>query len=152
MSSFKKCKIMKSFKLLPQLLLTALLWGGTVSCQTNTNPSESAQVEGVINRNVGVEEFADLINHGPEGILLDVRTDREFSMGHIKGANQIDFYRSDFQEELAKLDPEVPVYVYCRSGNRSGQAAQMMKQMGFTTVYNLQGGMGAWARKQPVAK
>jgi rhodanese-related sulfurtransferase len=73
-------------------------------------------------------------------------------MGHIKGASQIDFYRSDFQEELAKLDPEVPVYVYCRSGNRSGQAAQMMKRMGFTTVYNLQGGMGAWARKQPVAK
>ena len=143
---------MKSVKLLPQLLVAALLWGGAVSCQSKTPAVEANQSEGVINRNVGVEEFADLINNGSEGVLLDVRTDREFSMGHIKGASQIDFYRSDFQEELAKLDPEVPVYVYCRSGNRSGQAAQMMKQMGFTTVYNLQGGMGAWARKQPVAK
>ena len=142
---------MKSVKLLPQLLVAALLWGAVVSCQSKTTAVEITR-EGVINKNVGVEEFADLINNGPEGVLLDVRSDREFSMGHIKGANQIDFYRSDFQEELAKLDPEVPVYVYCRSGNRSGQTAQMMKQMGFTTVYNLRGGMVAWAHKQLVAK
>ena len=143
---------MKSVKLLPQLLVAALFWGGAVSCQSKTTAEETTQSEGVINRNVGVEKFTDLINNGPEGVLLDVRTDREFSMGHIKGANQIDFYRSDFQEELSKLDPKVPVYVYCRSGNRSGQAAQIMRQMGFTTVYNLRGGMGAWAGKQPVAK
>ena len=143
---------MKSVKFFPRVLVVALLWGGAVSCQSNSPSVQSTQVEGVVNENVNVEQFADLIENGPEGLLLDVRTDREFSMGHIKGASQIDFYRNDFQEELAKLDPDVPVYVYCRSGNRSGQAAKMMKQMGFKTVYNLQGGSGAWTRTQPVAK
>ena len=143
---------MKSVKFFPSVLVVALLWGGAVSCQSNSPSVQSTQVEGVVNENVNVEQFADLIENGPEGLLLDVRTDREFSMGHIKGASQIDFYRNDFQEELAKLDPDVPVYVYCRSGNRSGQAAKMMKQMGFKTVYNLQGGIGAWTRTQPIAK
>ena len=68
------------------------------------------------------------------------------------GAAQIDFYRDDFREELAKLNVNTPVYVYCRSGNRSGQAAKMMKSMGFKTVYNLEGGIGAWARNQPIEK
>ncbi len=117
----------------------------------------------------------EAINH-PEATLVDVRTPGEVAMEPVPGAINIPLdevptrweefqamprplvafcrsgYRSDFREEVAKLDPNVPVYVYCRSGNRSGQAAKMMKSMGFKTVYNLEGGMGAWARKQPVEK
>ena len=140
-------------KTIPTVLTVLLLWGGAVSCQSKTEASaEISQSEGVVNADVNVAAFAALIDTAEIGLLLDVRTDREFAMGHIRGAAQIDFYRDDFREELAKLDPNVPVYVYCRSGNRSGQAAKMMKSMGFKTVYNLEGGMGAWARKQPVEK
>lgn len=124
-----------------------------MSCQSKPETAASAvQSEGVVNADVNVAAFAALIDTAEKGLLLDVRTDREFAMGHIRGAAQIDFYRDDFQAELAKLDPNVPVYVYCRSGNRSGQAAKMMKSMGFKTVYNLEGGMGAWARKQSIEK
>ena len=142
-----------SAKTIPTILFVLLFWGGAVSCQSKTEASaEVIQSEGVVNADVNVAAFAALIDTSETGLLLDVRTDREFAMGHIRGATQIDFYRDDFQEELAKLDPNVPVYVYCRSGNRSGQAAKMMKSMGFKTVYNLEGGIGAWARKQPIEK
>ena len=140
-----------SAKTIPTVLIVLLLWGGAVSCQSKPEAStEIAQSEGVVNADVNVAAFAALIDTSETGLLLDVRTDREFAMGHIRGAAQIDFYRDDFQEELAKLDPNVPVYVYCRSGNRSGQAAKMMKSMRFKTVYNLEGGIGAWAREQPI--
>ena len=139
--------------MIPTVLIVLLLWGGAVSCQSKPEAStEIAQSEGVVNADVNVAAFAALIDTSETGLLLDVRTDREFAMGHIRGAAQIDFYRDDFQEELAKLDPNVPVYVYCRSGNRSGQAAKMMKSMRFKTVYNLEGGIGAWAREQPIEK
>tara|TARA_B100001059_G_scaffold153860_1_gene153489 strand:+ start:685 stop:1122 length:438 start_codon:yes stop_codon:yes gene_type:complete len=142
-----------SAKTIPTVLIVLLLWGGAVSCQSKPEAStEIAQSEGVVNADVNVAAFAALIDTSETGLLLDVRTDREFAMGHIRGAAQIDFYRDDFQEELAKLDPNVPVYVYCRSGNRSGQAAKMMKSMRFKTVYNLEGGIGAWAREQPIEK
>ena len=140
-------------KTIPSVLIVPLLWGGAVSCQSKPEASvEVTQSEGVVNVDVNVAAFAALIDTAETGLLLDVRTDREFAMGHIRGAAQIDFYRNDFREELAKLDPNVPVYVYCRSGNRSGQAAKMMKSMGFKTVYNLEGGMSAWVRQQPVEK
>jgi len=142
-----------SAKTLPTVLIVLLLWGGAVSCQSKPEAStEIAQSEGVVSADVNVAAFAALIDTSETGLLLDVRTDREFAMGHIRGATQIDFYRDDFQEELAKLDPNVPVYVYCRSGNRSGQAAKMMMSMRFKTVYNLEGGIGAWAREQPIEK
>ena len=142
-----------SAKTLPTVLIVLLLWGGAVSCQSKPEAStEIAQSEGVVSADVNVAAFAALIDTSETGLLLDVRTDREFAMGHIRGATQIDFYRDDFQEELAKLDPNVPVYVYCRSGNRSGQAAKMMKSMRFKKVYNLEGGIGAWAREQPIEK
>ena len=142
-----------SAKTIPTVLIVLLLRGGAVSCQPKSEASvEVTQSEGVVNVDVSVAAFAALIDTAETGLLLDVRTDREFAMGHIRGAAQIDFYRDDFREELAKLDANAPVYVYCRSGNRSGQATKMMKSMGFKTVYNLEGGIGAWARKQPIEK
>ena len=140
-----------SSRKIPTVLMALFLWGGAVSCQSNPE-TVKVQTEGVLNVDVNVDAFAAILDTAQGGLLLDVRTDREFAMGRIRGATQIDFYRNDFQSELEKLDPKVPVYVYCRSGNRSGQAAKMMKSMGFKTVYNLEGGMGAWARKQPIEK
>jgi phage shock protein E len=140
-------------KTMPTVLIALLLWAGAVSCQSKPEVfAEGTPSEGVVNVDVNVAAFATLIDTAESGLLLDVRTDREFAMGHIRGAAQIDFYRDDFREELAKLDPNVPVYVYCRSGNRSGQAAKIMKSMRFQTVYNLEGGIGAWSREQPIEK
>ncbi len=56
----------------------------------------------------------------------------------------MNFFEKDFNAQLEKLDKTKPVYVYCKAGGRSGKATKQMKKMGFTTVYNLIGGIGAW--------
>lgn len=72
--------------------------------------------------------------------LIDVRTPEEFEAGHIKDAKNIDFFSDAFRVEFEKLDKEKPVYIYCKSGNRSGQSAIKLSAMGFKEIYNLQGG------------
>ena len=59
-------------------------------------------------------------------------------------AIKMNLYASDFKAKLDKLDKTKPVYVYCKVGGRSGQAASQMQAMGFSKVYNLIGGMDAW--------
>ncbi len=84
------------------------------------------------------------LNDKKDEILLDVRTAGEYNDGHIKNALNIDWYSPDFKEQVGKLDKSKPVFVYCKSGGRSGQAVQMLKGMGFTEVYDLDGGITRW--------
>ncbi len=77
-------------------------------------------------------------------VLLDVRTPAEFAGGHLEGARNVDFLASGFADAVAPLDRDATYYLYCRSGNRSGQAAQRMKAMGFADVHNI-GGFDALA-------
>lgn len=77
--------------------------------------------------------------------LVDVRTAQEYHTGHIKNAINIDFFQqSIFMEKFSKLDKSKPVYLYCRSGSRSRQAAGKLAAMGFTTIFDLKGGYMAW--------
>lgn len=78
------------------------------------------------------------------GIILDVRTPAEVAAGKIPNSIAIDISATDFQTKIKALDTTKPVYVYCASGGRSGRAMQLMKSLGFTAVYNLQGGITAW--------
>jgi rhodanese-related sulfurtransferase len=77
-------------------------------------------------------------------LLVDVRTPEEFESGHLKRAVNIDFRSDDFKSQIQKLDKNTPIFVYCHSGNRSGQATAMMQEMGFTNVSNLTGGISGW--------
>jgi rhodanese-related sulfurtransferase len=72
--------------------------------------------------------------------ILDVRTPEELSEGKIEGSINMNFYDGNFRDQVAKLDKAVPVYVYCRSGARSQKAMEIMRELGFTVVYELQGG------------
>jgi len=69
-------------------------------------------------------------------VLLDVRTPGEFTSGHLEGAVNIDVQSSDFDAQVSLLDPEAPYVVYCRTGNRSGQAIARMEALGFTDLTN----------------
>lgn len=131
----------------PVKSLLLVLGIATAGCQAQNTTKE------VVNIDVNVADFELIMDTIPNGLLLDVRTDNEFAQGHLRGAQQIDFYRDDFADALEKLDKDQPVFIYCRSGNRSGKAAKQMKAMGFSAVYNLEGGIGAWSkRNKPVAK
>ena len=78
------------------------------------------------------------------GKLLDVRTPREYSEGHLPNAVNLDYYNKNFKSELAKLPKDKVYYVYCRSGGRSGKTVAMLKAAGFENVYDLQGGITKW--------
>ena len=92
---------------------------------------------------IPVEEFKSLIGT-EETVLLDVRTEEEEIEGDIDGKQLIDFNQPDFLEQIGRLERDKTYLVYCRSGNRSGQACQLMAQMGFKKAYNLIGGIQAW--------
>ena len=78
-------------------------------------------------------------------ITLDVRTPGEFAEGHLEGARLIDFQSGNFENEIATLDKNATYAVYCRSGNRSGQAVKVMQDAGFMNVFNMNGGVIDWA-------
>jgi phage shock protein E len=69
-------------------------------------------------------------------VLIDVRTPAEFATGHLEGAVNIDVQSPDFEARITQLDPEGDYVVYCRSGNRSGQAITRMEALGFSDLVN----------------
>ena len=93
--------------------------------------------------NIGAPQF-QLLASKQQGIIIDVRTPKEFNYGHIQESVNIDFYAGDFTDKLRILRKDVPIYVYCRSGGRSFSAAKKMQGLGFVKVYNLSGGIGSW--------
>lgn len=98
-------------------------------------------------------QFEKKLKEKADKIILDVRTAGEFADGHLPGAVMIDYYKSDFRQQVNKLDKTKPVFVYCASGVRSSSAAKILSQSGFTEVYNLQGGIHAWYRSgKPVER
>ena len=91
------------------------------------------------------EAWASLLAEDPKGAILDVRTADEVSEGIIPGAIHLDiFLGQGFLDGLEALDKSKNYYVYCRSGNRSGQACAIMQSIGFETTYNLVGGFMDW--------
>lgn len=93
---------------------------------------------------VSASKFNQLMNDRPDAIVLDVRTPAEVQQQVLDGALNIDFMQPDFAKQVAGLDKNKTYLVYCRSGNRSGQACQLMGRLGFTDVYNLSGGLINW--------
>lgn len=80
----------------------------------------------------------------PGTTVIDVRTPAEFAEGHLANAVNIDVQAPDFATKIAGLDPAGTYAVYCRSGNRSAAALSAMSAAGFTHLYHLGGGIGAW--------
>ena len=76
--------------------------------------------------------------------VIDVRTPDEFAAGHIEGAINIDVEGDSFYDGIDALDKTKTYAVYCHSGRRSGIAASEMADAGFTSIYNLDGGIIAW--------
>ncbi len=84
-------------------------------------------------------------------LLLDVRTPGEFHSGHIKGALNIDINGPGFKEKIQELDAGKTILVYCHSGARSAKASKVMSENGFSTIFDLSGGIISWkSQKLPV--
>ncbi|HSF54197.1 MAG TPA: rhodanese-like domain-containing protein [Algoriphagus sp.] len=80
----------------------------------------------------------------PDTVILDVRTSGEFSSGKIRGARNLDIMTPGFINQVKNLPKDKTYLVYCRSGNRSGQACDIMADLGFEKIKNLSGGIMRW--------
>jgi rhodanese-related sulfurtransferase len=106
--------------------------------------SSSTPVEGV--GLLSCKDFDQKVKETESVQLIDVRTADEFAGGTIGTAVNIDFFGETFKEEMGKLDLERPVFVFCAKGGRSGKASAICKELGFKTIYDLDGGYTAWSQ------
>lgn len=102
--------------------------------------------EEVVQQAVMIDDTPQEFESNMQGdyLLLDVRTQGEFDEGNIEGATLIPV--SELEERLNEIDEfkNLPVLVYCRSGNRSVTASNILLENGFTNVHNLLGGINGW--------
>lgn len=93
---------------------------------------------------VNAVSFDNLIELGNKQIL-DVRTDKEFNEGHIKGALNIDFWNPEFLALVkSHFNKSEPLLIYCAGGGRSSMASQNLVKKGYKVIYDLEGGYEAY--------
>jgi rhodanese-related sulfurtransferase len=124
---------MKKVKLLFVLMISIAF----ISCTCKQNNTVQSDVVELISV-TAVNELDSNVQ------LIDVRTPEEYAEGFINNANNINFFDDDFLSQMSVLDRDKPVYLYCKSGGRSGKAAIQLKEAGFTKVYDLEGGITKW--------
>lgn len=104
----------------------------------------NGQTKSSVNYNLSAIEFSNKIKDLNQAPVIDVRTPEEFSKGHLIDALNFNWNGQYFDQQIANLDKSKPVFVYCLSGGRSSSAAKKMRSSGFTTVYELDGGIMKW--------
>jgi rhodanese-related sulfurtransferase len=123
-------------------ILTAVLWVWAALVLAGCQAADE--------RILGPQAAHELIrqNKGrPDFVILDVRTPGEFRRGFIEGAILMDYYAPDFRERFAALDRNATIFVYCHSGGRSSDVLRLADTLGFARVFDLRGGIVAWARE-----
>lgn len=134
---------MQTRRLAPLALAGALLLSpGLAACggasEAAPAPTASASQPAAPVR-VGVPEWIQAAQ-SPGTVIIDVRTPEEFNAGHVQGALNIPVESPDFAAQVSTLDPGTTYAIYCRSGNRSAVATAEMSGMGYTRLYDLDGG------------
>lgn len=140
------------------LALTSIFGVQSCAVKKTVNQSETETLSSTENKET-IEQTTPTVKNitgtdvptivkGKQAIILDVRTPDEMNNGVIEGASLfINLYGGTFDQELTKLDKTKTYIVYCHSGNRSAKAASIMLSKGFTSIYNLQGGITDWKGK-----
>lgn len=123
------------------------LIGGLNACsarQPTVLAPKPAAVTTKIKAKITPAEYQARFGAHADHILIDVRTPEEFASGHIPGAVNISV--DELAQRLNEIPQDKPVVLYCRSGNRSNQAAQILERAGYTQIYDL-GGIITWVQQ-----
>ncbi len=148
--STTKHPFMKNTLFLFCLLLISACSTNTTESSSDNNAAATTSTTGkkAAVQNINVEQFDEM--DGQFGVfVLDVRTPNEINEGKIRGAIDLDISDPAFSSHLSKMDKNKSYVVYCKSGGRSATATNMMVEMGFQKVYNLEGGYKAWKNSHP---
>lgn len=114
----------------------------TTSQENSESPSETPAEP--IAKDISIEESKKLINDGEVTLILDVRNEDEFTEGHLKNSIQIPV--DELKESLGDIEKfkDELVLVYCKSGNRSADAMDILKENGFTNLVHMKDGISKW--------
>ena len=114
------------------LLLLSFLF---ISCHGQTSNAVNT---------IDAKLFAEKLKTNENPQLLDVRTPEEYSVEHIGNAKNVNWNGDDFVAKVNSYDKSKPIFVYCKVGGRSAQAANKLAELGFKEIYNLNGGIMKW--------
>ncbi|MBH1939389.1 rhodanese-like domain-containing protein [Mobilitalea sibirica] len=107
------------------------------------NTGITGETNSLVMEKITAEQAKEMMDQQEDIIILDVRTTQEFNSGHIEGAVLIpDYELAEVAEEQLK-DKDAIILIYCRSGNRSAQAANTLQELGYTNLYDF-GGIIDW--------
>lgn len=137
---------MKSpFKMAFLLLFMSII---NFSCESNKKPNNASNnsINQIKQGEVHLLTPAEFKEKSVNYTIIDIRTPYEFKQGFIKGAVNINYYDKNFLENFVNYDKNEPVFIYCRSGNRTSSASKKIVKAGFLNVYDLQGGISNWVR------
>jgi len=115
----------------------ALVLAACAGADAADQPSADTAQPGVVT--VDAEAAVSLLDSRDDLAVIDVRAPEEYAAGHLPGAELVDIYEPAFTDEIDGLDREGSYLLYCRTGSRSGQAAALMEELGFTEVYDAGG-------------
>ena len=93
---------------------------------------------------IAAVSFSEKIKSTSQAAIIDVRSPEEFTSQHIENAVNIDWNGENFDNKIGKYDKSKPIFVYCMSGGRSKKAADKLAELGFSTIYELDGGIMKW--------
>lgn len=125
-----------------KILLVILVTFQLISCQKeNSKAIETLESQ----------DYLEKLNETEKPQLIDVRTPDEFAIEHLENSENMDWNSTDFVFNAEKLDKSKPVFVYCKVGGRSNQAANKLSELGFQKIYNLDGGIMKWSGKKTSA-
>ena len=127
---------MKKFKGLVLMLLISLSLFGLTACQGDNNTPPTYE-------QISAQEAKTIMDTEKDYIIIDARTEEEFTEGHIEGAIMIPEYEIKDRAEKELPDKDALILVYCRSGRRSKIAAEELVNLGYTNVKEF-GGIIDW--------
>jgi thioredoxin 1 len=113
------------------------------NCVNNSNKTPSVNIP---TGEISVDDFEQKLSATPNAQIIDVRTPEEYTEGHLLSAINIDWNGTDFDYKIKSLDKTKPSFVYCLSGGRSHAAAEQMRTLGFTEIYEMKGGIREWKK------
>lgn len=135
---------MKSLQI--KIIFLLVLNLGFLSCAQNSNAKDDVDTIELKENVVAFISTVELNSRNKNIQLIDIRTPNEFFNSYIENAKNIDVYNPNFKNEISKLDKTKELYIYCRSGNRTGKISKQLEALGFIKVYDLKGGINNWKK------